>query len=214
MTFLGRYLRLGIRVAAVAILAGCLPGIYAQVSPGASSRAFAKPSSSAPYPKDGKLQDGVYRNPYFGFSYKLPYGWVDRTSEMSAGAEPGKSMVLLSAFERPPQATGESVNSAVVIAAESVSSYPGLKSAAEYFGPLTELTTSKGFKVVNQPYDFSVGAKMVVRADFSKDLSSRSIRQSTLVVLEKSYVISFTFIAGSQDDVDQLLGNLSLTQKK
>jgi len=32
-----------------------------------------------------------------------------------------------------------------------------LKTAADYFGPLTELTTSKGFTVVNQPYLFTVG---------------------------------------------------------
>ena len=30
----------------------------------------------------GAISEGVYRNPSFGFSYKLPYGWVDRTREM------------------------------------------------------------------------------------------------------------------------------------
>jgi len=187
-----------------------LPPLHAQVSLSASSKplGMARPASKA-----GTLQDGNYRNPFFSFSYKLPYGWVDRTSEMSAGAEAEKSMVLLSAFERPPEAKGEDVNSAVVIAAESVGSYPGLKSAAEYFGPLTELTTSKGFKVANEPHDFAVAAKSLVRGDFSRD-GSPPMYQSSLVLLQKGYVVSFTFVGGSEDEVNGLIENLSFLGKK
>ena len=92
----------------------------------------------------GTISADVYRNATFGFTYKIPFGWVDRTKEMSEDPSqdstgPQKSALLLAVFERPPEATGDSVNSAVVIAAESASSYPGLRSAEQYFGPLTEL---------------------------------------------------------------------------
>src|SRR5689334_16273532 len=30
----------------------------------------------------GAVADGVYRNDAFGFSYKIPFGWVDRTEQM------------------------------------------------------------------------------------------------------------------------------------
>ena len=78
-----------------------------------------------------------------------------------SGSQPKdpKAQVLLAVFERPPEAMGDTVNSAVVIASESEKSYPGLKSAVDYFGPLEEVTKSKGFQVTNQPYEFSVGAK-------------------------------------------------------
>jgi hypothetical protein len=132
---------------------------------------------------------------------------------MQEGSETGKSMLLLSAFERPPEATGEGINSAVIIAAESVASYPGLKTALDYFGPLTELTTAKGFKVVNEPYQFSVGTKPLVRSDFSREMGSATMRQSSLAIVEKGYVVSFTFIGGSEDEVDQLIENLSLVGK-
>ena len=158
------------------------------------------------------MANGAYRNPFFGFSYKIPYGWVERTADMQDGSEPGKSMVLLSVFERPPEATGEGVNSAVVIAAESVSSYPGLKNAADYFGPLTELTTAKGFKVANQPYQFPVGTRQLVRGDFTREMGMLTMYQASLVTLAKGYVISFTFIGGSEDEVDQLIENLSFTK--
>ena len=128
---------------------------------------------------------------------------------MQEGGEPGKSLVLLSSFERPPEAKGDTVNSAIVIAAESVASYPGLRNAADYFGPLTELTTSKGFKVVNEPSEVSVGSKQLVRGDFSKDMGTLTMYQASLVALEKGYVLSFTFLAGSEDDADALIDGLS-----
>ena len=87
----------------------------------------------------------------FGFRYQIPYGWVDRTKEMQEGNEAGKAEVLLAVFERPPEATGDTVNSAVVIASESAASYPGLKKAEDYLGPLTELATAKGFKPEGDP---------------------------------------------------------------
>lgn len=97
----------------------------------------------------------------------------------------------------------------MIIAAESAASYPGLKSAADYFGPLAELTTSKGFKVENEPYEFAVGTKQLVRGDFSKPTGTLTMRQSSLVMLEKGYVVSFTFIAGSEDEVSELIEKIS-----
>ena len=154
------------------------------------------------------MNDGVYQNPFFGFSYQVAFGWVDRTQDMRQGSEPAKSLVLLSTFERPPAAAGDTINSAVVIAAESVASYPGLKSAAQYFGPLTETTTSKGFKVVNEPYEFPLQGKQLVRADFSREMGKLTMYQSTLAMIEKGYVVSFTFIGGSEDEVNELIEGL------
>jgi hypothetical protein len=170
-----------------------------------SKTSLAKPSALEP----GAITDGVYRSSSLGFSYKIPFGWVERTQEMQEGSDAGKGLVLLAVFERPPEAAGSTVNSAVVIAAESVSSYPGLKTAADYFSPLTELTTAKSFKVVNQPYEFFVGAKRLVRGDFRKELGALTMHQASLVMLAKGYVISFTFIGGSEDELEGLVERLS-----
>lgn len=190
-----------------------------------SSKPSAKARAQASNPDFGSVTDGVYRNSFFGFSYKIPFGWVERTADMrqndvrenempEAGPrkadEPGKALVLLSVFARPPEASGGStVNSAVVIAAESVSSYPSLKAAADYFVPLTEVTMAKGFKVINEPYDFSRGANQVIRGDFSKELGTLTMHQASLVTLRKGYVVSFTFIGGSEDEVQELVEGLS-----
>jgi hypothetical protein len=169
-------------------------------------------------PDFGTITDNVYRNAVFGFDYKLPFGWVDRTKEMSDDSSDSngsnKSTLLLAAFERPPAASGDSVNSAVVFAVETVSSYPGLRNAEQYFGPLTELTKSKGLKVVNEPYPYSAGAMQLVRGDFSKALGNLTMCQSTLVMLANGYIVSFTFIGGSEDEVDGLVGSLTFAKKE
>jgi hypothetical protein len=172
--------------------------------------------SSAPAHIDpGIFTNGTYRNSSLGFSYRLPFGWVDRTHEISNPADDAaQAMTLLAAFERPPEARGDTVNSAVVIAAEAASRYPGLQNAEHYFGPLTELTKAKEFAVVNPPYEFSVGTKPLVRGDFSKDLGKLTMHQSTLVMMDKGYVVSFTLIGGTKDEVDGLVEGLSFNTKQ
>ncbi len=196
----------------------------------------------------GSVSAGMYRNPAFGFTCRIPAGWVLRTAEMNvqdkevgeasdksadpkeAGSRPaqennraapdrttavgcphtgGCGRVLLAAFSRPPEARAEDVNASILIAAESVAAYPALKDAAQYFGPVGEIARSRGFEVVEEPYEFAIGTKTVVRGDFQKNVGSRVMRQSTLVVLASGYAVSFTFIGGTEDEVEELVQGLS-----
>jgi hypothetical protein len=163
----------------------------------------------------GEVVNGIYKSPAFGFSYKIPFGWVDRTEAMrqsdsgDAAPQPSKSQVLLAVFERPPEAPRSTVNSGVVVAAESVSSYPGLKEAVDYFGPLEQVTVSKGFKVVNEPYEFTVGERPVAREDFSKEAGDMTMHQTCLVLLRKGYLVSLTFVSDNDDAMNELLEGLS-----
>jgi hypothetical protein len=157
----------------------------------------------------------LYRNTTFGFRYKIPYGWVDRTEDMQAGNEAGKAELLLAFFERPPEATGDTVNSAVVIASESAASYPGLKKAEDYLSPLTDLATAKGFKAEGEPYALEVESRQLLRADFVKPLGEKLVmHQCTLVLLVKGKIVSFTFIAGSEEELDDLMDELHFAPVK
>lgn len=177
----------------------------------------------------GTVGDGVYRNRALGLSCKVPAGWVLRTLEMNtreeepgpgAGASKEKSSpqgaqrnteesrdgrVLLAAFSRPPDAKGEDVNSSIVIAVEKVATYPGLKEAAQYFGPLTEVAKAQGFIADEEPYEMEMGTKVMVRGDFHKDVGTRVMRQSTLAFLAQGYAVSITVIGGTEDEVEELL---------
>ncbi len=171
-------------------------------------------------PDPGSISNGVYRNSAFGFTCKIPAGWVLRTAEMNsqeleeekedAGKNANKGgRVLLAAFSRPPEARAADVNSSILIAAESTGVYPGLKDAAQYFGPISEVAKARGFDVDQEPYEFAVGVKTLIRGDFEKNVGTRVMRQSTLVMLARGYAVSLTFIAGTEEEVEGLMGGLS-----
>ena len=193
--------------------------LIAQNAP--SSSRNAQTSHRAPSSVDpGSVSNGVYRNSALGFNCKIPQGWVLRTEEVNSQDDSGdkntdatkstsSGRVLLAAFSRPPQARGEDVNASVLIAAEPASAYPGLKDAAQYFGPLTEVAKAQGFDVDEDPYEFAVGSKNLVRSDFEKDVGSRVMHQSTLAMLARGYAVSFTFIGGTEEEVEELIGNLT-----
>ena len=186
----------------------------------------------APDVNSGTIANGVYRNRALRLSCRIPAGWVLRTEEMNAREEePGsaesksspqgkqrdteenRGRVLLAAFSRPPEARGEDVNSSIVIAAERVATYPGLKEAAQYFGPLTEVAKAQGFTVDEEPYEMEIGMKVVVRGDFHRDVGSRVMRQSTLAFLAQGYALSITVIGGTEDEVEELVDGVGFGGK-
>jgi hypothetical protein len=73
---------------------------------------------------------------------------------------------------------------------------------------------AQGFDVDEEPYEFAVGTKTVVRGDFEKDVGTRVMLQSTIVVLSRGYAISFTFIGGTEDEVEELVQGLSFAAPK
>jgi hypothetical protein len=212
---------------------------WAQTAPSSSGTAEAHSSSaakSAPRTATdstldaGAVSNGVYRNKMLGLTCKIPDGWVLRTDELNVGNEgsaaatgdkaaPGrksealcpnaKSCVLLAAFSRPPAAAGDSVNSSILIAAESAASYPGLTEAAQYFEPLTEVARAQGFELDEDPYAIALGTKTLVRADFHKNVGAHVMLQSTLALLSHGYAVSITVIGGTDDEVEDLVDGLS-----
>ena len=210
-------------------------GLLAQGSGSSSSsksaKAVKKPASSEASLEPGAVLNGVYRNKTLVLACKIPDGWVLRTEEMNArDADSDQSQnpspqgtqrntedggrALLAAFSRPPDAKGEEVNSSILIAAEPVSAYPGLTDAAQYFGPLTEVAKAQGFDVDEEPYEFALGAKKLIRGDFHKDVGSRVMRQSTLAFLARGYAVSITVIGGTEDEVEELIEGVTFASGK
>ena len=209
--------------------------MYAPAQSSSSSAHPATRLAKANYTLDpGSVTNGVYRNKALALTCKIPPGWVLRTDELNAHSDDTQadqkenqsargsnssstpassagSKVLLAAFSRPPEAKGEEINSSILIAAENAASYPGLKEAAQYFYPLTEVAKAQGFIPDEDPYEIALGAKTLVRGDFHKDVGTRVMRQSTLALLSHGYAISITVIAGTDDDVEDLIDGLSFT---
>ncbi len=199
-----------------------------------SPKHIKKPSATADSSLDlGTVRNNIYRNKTLALTYKIPEGWVLRTDELnqrdqeerdpqknnkpdpaSPAASSAGAKVLLAGFSRPPEARGEDVNSSILIAAESASSYPGLKDAAQYLGPLTEVAKAQGFTTDEDPYEIAVGTKTLIRGDFHKDVGTRVMHQSTLAMLSHGYAVSITIIAGTEDEVEELIDGLAFTSAR
>lgn len=208
-------------------LALILPLAQLQAQSSSSPR-HADKSAAENSLEPGSLSNGAYRNKSLGLICQVPSGWVLRTDQMNAepkqdpgaATDPAASSkpdehassaggkVLLAAFSRPPEAKGQEVNSSILIAAEPLSAYPGLQDPDQYFGPLSEVAEAQGFSKDQDPYEIAIGPQTLVRADFHKDVGTRVMRQSTLVMLSHGYAISITAIAGTEDEVEQLLNGL------
>lgn len=204
--------------------------IAGRISAQSSSSKHTKESSTtgATAVDNGAVSNGIYRNKALGLACKIPEGWVLRTEGMNSQDQAkdeekpstqgtqrstGEQRVLLATFSRPPEARGQDVNSSILIAAESVDAYPGLKDAAQYFGPLTEVAKAQGFAVDEEPYEFALGSRKLVRGDFHKDVGTRVMRQSTLAFLSHGYAVSITILGGTEDEVEELIDGISFTGK-
>lgn len=219
-------------LAALSLSADVLAQGSSPTSSSSTGKHVTKPAATAETGIDsGTVTNGVYTNKTLALSCKIPPGWVLRTDEMNAreeekeekkvaetsaqtpaaAASSAGAKVLLAAFSRPPEAHGEDINASIVIAAESVSSYPGLKDAAQYFFPLTEVAKAQGFTADEDPYAIAIGTKTLVRGDFHKDRGTRVMRQSTLAMLSHGYAISITIIGGTDDEVEDLVDGLTFT---
>ena len=207
-----------LRVLFYAVLLSALtpPAIWTQdSSSSANPKHTKKPPESNLDP--GAILNGVYRNKSLALSVRIPPGWVLRTEEMNtrdeqpseAAKSASTARVLLATFSRPPEARADDVNSSILVAAEPASTYPGLKDAAQYFGPLAEVAKAQGFALDEDPYEIAVGQKNLVRGDFHKDVGTRVMHQSTLALLSHGYAVSITIIAGTDDEVEDLIGTLS-----
>jgi hypothetical protein len=223
-------------VPAVPLHAQTSPQSSSQSSSQPSSRAkgqATKPATNTTL-DPGTVINGIYRNKTLALTVKVPVGWVLRTDELNLNArdedapageakdetkadakeKPASSAgakVLLGAFSRPPDAKAEDINASILIAAESVGAYPGLKDAAQYFYPLNEVAQAQGFTAEEDPYEYVIGAKTVVRGDFHKNVGSRVMHQSTLAFLSHGYAISITVIGGTEEEVEDLIDSVSFT---
>jgi hypothetical protein len=203
----------GVSVRLIAALLLLTAISQAQTSPRSTESGSSQKATRSTF--GGDVKDGAYRNSHFGFTCKIPDGWTVQTKEFAEGApESPATHLLLSVLKHSPGSPDSSVNSAIVITAEDQTLYPDMVEAADYFVPLTDFTKSKGFEVIQKPYPVKIGDEDLDRADFRKDLGHLSMYQSTLVTIERDYVLSFTFIGGSEEEITGLAGGLSFDNQR
>ncbi len=193
--------------AALAQTAAPTPKPSAQVNPQSSP----KPLSRNPQrPDDGSVSAGTYTEKFFNLSYAVPAEWVVKTAEMRAGL-PGQenSILLLSAFAKDKPSDGQ-LNPSITVTAESLTAYPDVKTAADYFAALSAFATSKGFTVLNPPAEIEVGGVTFLRGDFQKQQGGSTAYQASMVTIRKDYILGITAITANEEELTPMLNRLHI----
>lgn len=173
---------------------------------GASAQTH-KPASAAP--DLGWLQGGIYTNKFFRLSYELSPGWSDQTAQMRKQVRgEGKSFLLLSVFEKPAPEPG-SANASVTILAESQSLYPEVDSGDDYLAVLGDLAAKKGLSAAGDPVAAGPPGREFYRQDF-EGAGTPPVYQSSFAAVARGYIVSVTLIAGTRQQLDELVARLRL----
>jgi hypothetical protein len=178
-------------------------------TPAAHAQSHRESRSSAARPDAGWIENNVYHNEFFGLECAVPAGWVVQTPEMATGEQvPGKQIVLLSAFARPPQ-SGNGVDPAVLLAAEAQGDGSGADTPLEYLVAVKEAAARSGMELAEPPRPIRAGAQVLWRAEFTSEPGSTPPRyQVTEVLLRRGYFVSFTVLAAAEPEAEDLLARL------
>jgi hypothetical protein len=191
----------------------CSAALAQTAAPQPAPKSVAKPPSrnAQPRPDDGSVASGVYSESFFNLSYNLAPSWVVKTPEMRQGlAGQDNSILLLSAFEKDKPAPGH-IAPSITITAETLSAYPEVKTAADYFAALSEIVTNKGFAVLNEPAEIEIGGVTFLRGDFQEQEGGGStMYQASMVAIRKGYILGITAITGNEEELTPMLNRLHI----
>lgn len=170
------------------------PLLSCQTSP--QSSATAKPDS-------GSFAQNTYKNDFFGFSYTLPKEW--HKSRVSPSPLPPGAYYLFIG----DRFTDHPLLTRVMIVADPESRNPAGLSGKEYVSAFVRAqVTQFHAEITYEPSAFSSGGNDLNRADYKFVDNGTTFYSSLVSVKRKGYWLNWSFIAPSQQDLDDALVTL------
>ncbi len=166
-------------------------------------------------PASGSIEKDVYRNLYFGLSYRIPEGLVvdtmDFTQKMEKhfeGKPRAQTYVLLSAHEKSFWPKGRRI---IVLTADHAERYGGLKNGGVYLRKVVRYHREEGFKVLRESAQGLFGGQEFFRADFKKwkwaDLLP--VYVTAVFTVRRGYAVGFMLAANTKGTVEELAESLN-----
>jgi hypothetical protein len=159
----------------------------------------------------GDLKDGVYTNDYFGLTYRLGKDWY--LSEEFIHGDAGKVInrvpgqyLLLSADRQ----TGKPIRERILMIADDARQYQHGFTAKQYVTKMTHaLIKPPGTDLVREAYAVEYGGKAFNRADYEEKYAGGSLSKAFVSRRVRGYLLSWTFVANSQEELDVLVNSLA-----
>jgi hypothetical protein len=160
-------------------------------------------TNTPPKPQNGSFTRNIYRNDFFGLSYRLPKEW--HKSRVDPAPLPSGAYYLFIA----DRYTANPLLSRVVILADPESANrPGL-STGEYLSAYVRgQVKSSHAEVVREPSSFVIGDNTFDRADSKWSENGTTFYASMVSVKRNGYWLSWSFTTASQRELDDAVGTL------
>lgn len=205
---------------------------------------FAKPEKSGrdpqgagqqSHPDNGKVTEGVYRNEFFGFTYKLPPDWtihgeetekvlMESGKQLIAGDDEAKKKLmdlasqrtfhLLTAFEFPLGTPGKP-NRSIQLIAENISFAPGIRTGKDYLLNLRE-TMAQGqlqTEYQSEPTEETISGVSFYRQALTIQISSVTVYEIVYCTILKEYAITYILVARSKQGAEEVANTVASFRK-
>ena len=186
--------------------------------------------STVPRPDAGSISGTIYTNQFFGFSYEFPKGWTVLGTDVSrALLQMGGAMLssgdpvlqdaqraviqndypLFMAQEGLTKGGGISQRSIQIRALKS-SDELGMHSGKEFVEMLSASRKlfQGAIELAGPPEEFTAGGKKFWRGNLSAKVGNGNITASEIAIVEKGYLLLFSFVAPDAAGRDELVDTM------
>lgn len=186
----------------------------------------------------GAVEDGVYRNKYFGMAVAIPSGWsiqdrksTDAIAEIGEKAIAGddenmqavlkagdiRTLYLLTVF-RHPLGTPVEFNPSIICVAERIRHMPGIKRGSDYLFHARKLLEAGQMKFTfpGEVYPETIGGVEFDVLEVHTSLPTGTVKQKYYATVIKGYALNLILSFGTEEEesaLDAILGSATFEQK-
>ncbi len=158
--------------------------------------------SSTPLPEGGAVARDFYRNSYFGLSYALPTGWVEKHQ----GPPPsGNGAYVLTLLRPGPAYKGASKGSLLITAQDLFFSLNPAHNAVEAIQFAKE-TLASSYKVEQPPTQVTIAGHSFARFDYTSPVAQ--LHWHMLATEIRCHAIRFVFTSADSDLIESLIKDM------
>jgi hypothetical protein len=158
--------------------------------------------TTTPLPEAGRVAGGAYANTYFGLTYSLPAGWMQKYE----GPPPSDNGYYVLAQIAPPPTPDGSLSGSVLIAAQDLFfSQAPAENALELVN-YTRERLGEDYKVDRGPEAVAVAGRTFIRFDYSAPAAD--LHWHVLATEIRCHVVKFVFMSRDLKLTDGLIGQL------
>jgi len=164
-------------------------------TPGASD-------SRTPLPEGGTIAGNAFRNPYFGLSYPLPAGWIEKRK----GPPPTDSGAYVLTLLSPSDGGKSGSNGSVLVTAQDL--FFSLATAGDALETmrLTRRNLQPYYTVEHEPAAVTIGGRPFARFGYQSPVAG--LHWQVLATTVRCHVVQFVMMSRDTALVDKLAGEL------